>query len=161
MSKVFFSVSMSLDGFVGPSNDLDQDEWWRKWQELQGWGFGQSFFRRNLQLGAGGETGASNSILEATFARTGVSIMGKRMFDAGEHGWPEEAPFHTPVFVLTQGGPLGSTDVAVYRIYQRAFVNFDFGYASALAWVLFIFIFAATLVQLTYMRKNLGRVYGR
>lgn len=67
----------------------------------------------------------------------------------------------TPVFVLTQGGPLGSTDVAVYRIYQRAFVNFDFGYASALAWVLFIFIFAATLVQLTYMRKNLGRVYGR
>lgn len=67
----------------------------------------------------------------------------------------------TPVFVLTQGGPLGSTDVAVYRIYQRAFVNFDFGYASALAWVLFVFIFAATLVQLAYMRRNLGRVYGR
>lgn len=67
----------------------------------------------------------------------------------------------TPVFVLTQGGPLGSTDVAVYRIYQRAFVNFDFGYASALAWVLFLLIFAATLVQLAYMRRNLGRVYGR
>jgi dihydrofolate reductase len=27
--------------------------------------------------------------------------MGKRMFDGGEHRWPEEAPFHTPVFVLT------------------------------------------------------------
>ena len=27
--------------------------------------------------------------------------MGKRMFDAGEQAWPEEAPFHTPVFVLT------------------------------------------------------------
>ena len=27
--------------------------------------------------------------------------MGKRMFDAGERSWPEEAPFHTPVFVLT------------------------------------------------------------
>ena len=27
--------------------------------------------------------------------------MGKQMFDAGEHAWPEEAPFHTPVFVLT------------------------------------------------------------
>lgn len=36
-----------------------------------------------------------------TFERTGVSIMGKRMFDAGERSWPEEAPFHTPVFVLT------------------------------------------------------------
>jgi dihydrofolate reductase len=27
--------------------------------------------------------------------------MGKRMFDAGEHAWPEDAPFHTPVFVVT------------------------------------------------------------
>ncbi len=27
--------------------------------------------------------------------------MGKRMFEAGEQAWPEEAPFHTPVFVLT------------------------------------------------------------
>lgn len=67
----------------------------------------------------------------------------------------------TPVFVMTRGGPLGSTDVAVYRIYERAFVNFDFGYASALAWVLFAFIFAATLIQLWYMRRNLGRTYGR
>ncbi len=67
----------------------------------------------------------------------------------------------TPVFVLTKGGPLGSTDVAVFRIYERAFVNFDFGYASALAWVLFAFIFIATLIQLAYMRRNLGRTYGR
>lgn len=27
--------------------------------------------------------------------------MGKRMFDQGESAWPEEAPFHTPVYVLT------------------------------------------------------------
>jgi len=27
--------------------------------------------------------------------------MGKRMFDQGEVAWPEEAPFHTPVYVLT------------------------------------------------------------
>lgn len=67
----------------------------------------------------------------------------------------------TPVFVLTKGGPLGTTDVAVYRIYERAFVNFDFGYASALAWVLFVFIFVATLIQLYYMRRNLGGMYGR
>jgi dihydrofolate reductase len=52
-------------------------------------------------LGEGGETGRDNSMLEETFNRTGVSIMGKRMFDGGERYWPEEAPFHTPVFVLT------------------------------------------------------------
>lgn len=31
----------------------------------------------------------------------GANIMGQRMFEAGERGWPEEAPFHTPVYVLT------------------------------------------------------------
>ena len=54
-----------------------------------------------LKLGEGGETGTDNQIVEHTFRRTGVSIMGKRMFDLGERMWPEEAPFHTPVFVLT------------------------------------------------------------
>ncbi|MCL2554850.1 MAG: dihydrofolate reductase family protein, partial [Actinomycetia bacterium] len=28
-------------------------------------------------------------------------VMGRRMFDLGEQSWPEEAPFHTPVFVVT------------------------------------------------------------
>ena len=39
--------------------------------------------------------------MRETFERTGASVMGKRMFDAGEQAWPEEAPFHTPVFVMT------------------------------------------------------------
>jgi dihydrofolate reductase len=68
---------------------------------MQQWIFQQKFFRENLGLGEGGETGRDNQFLEETFARTGVSIMGKRMFDGGERFWPEEAPFHTPVFVLT------------------------------------------------------------
>jgi dihydrofolate reductase len=33
--------------------------------------------------------------------RSGANIMGKRMFEQGEVSWPEEAPFHTPVYVLT------------------------------------------------------------
>jgi len=36
-----------------------------------------------------------------TMERIGANIMGKRMFDQGERSWPEEAPFHTPVYVLT------------------------------------------------------------
>src|SRR5678809_393637 len=39
--------------------------------------------------------------LRETFERTGASVMGKRMFDLGEEAWPEDAPFHTPVFVVT------------------------------------------------------------
>lgn len=105
MSKVFFSVTMSLDGFIAPEfMQLDQpvEKWLGQWMELQSYVFQQRFFRENLQLGDGGETGQDNSILEGTYNRTGVSIMGKRMFDGGEQNWPEEAPFHTPVFVVTR-----------------------------------------------------------
>jgi len=101
---VFFSVSMSLDGFIAPEERIDDPEmqrWTAQWMELQGWIFPQRFFRENLQLGDGGEEGRDNDILRATFERTGASVMGKRMFDLGERAWPEEAPFHTPVYVLT------------------------------------------------------------
>lgn len=64
-------------------------------------GIPAEIFPRNLNLGEGGETGADNRLLEETFNRTGVSIMGKSMFTGGEKFWPEEVPFHTPVFVLT------------------------------------------------------------
>lgn len=104
MSKVFFSVTMSLDGFIAPARmqlGVPVDEWLPQWMELQAYVFDQRFFRENLGLGEGGETGNDNRILEETYNRTGVSIMGKRMFDGGEQAWPEEAPFHTPVFVVT------------------------------------------------------------
>ncbi|GCE16217.1 hypothetical protein [Dictyobacter kobayashii] len=64
--------------------------------QLQHWMFQQQFFRENLKLGEGGETGRANSMLEETFQRTSVSIMGKNMFSGDERFWPEEAPFYTP-----------------------------------------------------------------
>ncbi|MFJ6822434.1 MULTISPECIES: dihydrofolate reductase family protein [Streptomyces] len=97
--KVFFSVSMSLDGFVAPASVGELMG--RQWMELQGWIFPQRFFRENLKLGGGGEEGRDNDIARETFERTGASVMGKRMFDAGEQMWPESAPFHTPVYVVT------------------------------------------------------------
>ncbi|AHY48121.1 RibD C-terminal domain (plasmid) [Rubrobacter radiotolerans] len=108
MGKVFFSVGMSLDGFMAPegmdmahADDPSYKDWASQWLELQKWTFRQRFFREIQHLGEGGETGQDNRILKETFDRTGTSIMGKRMFDGGERFWPEEAPFHTPVFVLT------------------------------------------------------------
>lgn len=97
--KIFFSVSMSLDGFIAPESP--NELMGRQWMELQQWVFQQRFFRENLKLGQGGEEGRDNDILRQTFERTGASVMGKRLFDAGEQAWPEEAPFHTPVFVVT------------------------------------------------------------
>jgi len=97
--RVFFSVSMSLDGFIAPESP--EELMGQQWMELQQWVFPLRFFRENLKLGPGGEEGRDNDIARATFERTGASVMGKRMFEAGEHAWPEEAPFHTPVFVVT------------------------------------------------------------
>jgi dihydrofolate reductase len=112
--KVFFSVTMSLDGFIAPDavpveyvfspegrSDPRVQRWMTKWSELQAWLFPQRWFRENLKLGEGGEEGLDNDIARATYERTGASVMGKRMFDGGEPSWPEEAPFHTPVFVVT------------------------------------------------------------
>ncbi len=96
---VFFSVSMSLDGFIAP--DSPEELMGKQWMELQAWVFPQRYFREKLGLGTGGEEGRDNDIVRQTFERTGVSVMGKRMFDAGEAMWPEDAPFHTPVFVVT------------------------------------------------------------
>jgi dihydrofolate reductase len=108
MGKVFFSVTMSIDGFIAPEGmDLDHADdpgymdWMSLWMQLQHWVSEQKFFRQVLRLGDDGETGRDNELVEETFNRTGASIMGKRMFDGGERYWPEEAPFHTPVFVLT------------------------------------------------------------
>lgn len=108
MSKVFFSVSVSLDGYLAPPGmdmahigDPTFEDWAAQWGKLQSWVFPLRAFRERLKLGDGGETGVDNQIVEQTFERTGVSIMGKRMFEGGEAMWPEEAPFHTPVFVLT------------------------------------------------------------
>jgi dihydrofolate reductase len=97
--KVFFSVSMSLDGFIAPNSP--EELMGQQWMELQQWIFPQRFLRENLKLGEGGDEGRDNDIVRETFARTGASVMGKRMFEAGEHAWPEDAPFHTPVFVVT------------------------------------------------------------
>ncbi len=101
MSKVFVSMGISLDGYVAGPNRSLQNMGGDGWGSLHAWVFGQRVFREKLKLGEGGETGADNRFLEAVFDRIGANVMGKRMFEEGEAAWPEEAPFHTQVFVLT------------------------------------------------------------
>jgi dihydrofolate reductase len=101
MSKVFVSMDMSLDGCIEGPNASLQNMGGDGWGDLHAWVFPQSVFRRRLKLGEGGETGSDNRFLEEIFDRTGANIMGKRMFELGELSWPEEPPFHTPVFVVT------------------------------------------------------------
>ena len=57
------------------------------------------------------------------------------------------------IYLMTEGGPLDSTNVLVYAIYKNAFEYFNVGKASAIAYVLFIIILALTLVQWSLRKK--------
>jgi len=60
------------------------------------------------------------------------------------------------VFVMTNpiGGPNNSTMTLVLYLYQSGFQSFRQGYASAIAWVLFILIFGVTLLQFQRQRHT-------
>lgn len=57
------------------------------------------------------------------------------------------------IFMLTQGGPGRSTRVLVYDIYYTAFQRYEFGYASAMAYILFALILVITLIQFRGQKK--------
>jgi multiple sugar transport system permease protein len=57
------------------------------------------------------------------------------------------------VYLSTQGGPLNATTVLVYYLYDQAFQNFNFGYASAIAYLLFIVILVVTAIQFRVGRR--------
>ena len=52
-----------------------------------------------------------------------------------------------PIQIMTRGGPGTSTHVLVYYIYTAAFSFYRMGYASAMAWILFLLLMIVTLVQ--------------
>ena len=56
------------------------------------------------------------------------------------------------IYVMTQGGPAGSTDVIVYSIYKYAFEYFDIGKSCALAYILFVIILVLALVQRKFQK---------
>ncbi|MBN2619832.1 sugar ABC transporter permease [candidate division WOR-3 bacterium] len=64
----------------------------------------------------------------------------------------------TPVYVMTQppGGPLGTTSLVVFYLYEQSFRLWNLGYANAIAFVLFIVIFSLTQVQKRFIEQ---RVY--
>lgn len=57
------------------------------------------------------------------------------------------------VYVMTGGGPGGSTRTVVYYLYEEAFRNFRIGYGSAMTWVLFALILGLTLIQFRVQRR--------
>ena len=58
------------------------------------------------------------------------------------------------IFAMTKGGPTGSTTVFVYYIYEKAFNNFELGYASAAAMILLVIVLSLTFIQFKLSKKK-------
>ena len=56
-------------------------------------------------------------------------------------------------YIITNGGPLKSTYLLPMYIYDKAFKSFDMGYASAIAWVLFVIIMVLTVIAFWSSKK--------
>ncbi len=59
----------------------------------------------------------------------------------------------TQAFVMTEGGPAGSTTTIEYYLYNNAYSFFQMGYAAAIAWVIFIIVLILTAINWKYGGK--------
>lgn len=100
MSKIFFDIAISLDGFMAGDNRSPQNTIGDGGMTLHNWMFIQKAFWEHLGKEDGKEDGPDGTLIRETIARTGACIMGKRMFEEGEPNWPEDL-FKSDVFVLT------------------------------------------------------------
>ena len=60
------------------------------------------------------------------------------------------------VFVMTRGGPLHRTTTVVYALYEEAFYRFNLGYASAIAYLLFLLSLALAWAQMRLVGRPGG-----
>ncbi len=58
------------------------------------------------------------------------------------------------IFVMTKGGPGTASYVVSFMIYDEAFVNYRFGFASALSVILFLIILLVTFIQLKVLSRG-------
>jgi multiple sugar transport system permease protein len=58
------------------------------------------------------------------------------------------------VYIMTGGGPGDASRVFYYWLWQNAFEFFRMGYASAMAWLLFVILFTATLIQMRFIGRR-------
>jgi dihydrofolate reductase len=100
MSKVFFNVGLSLDGYLAGPNRRHGNPLGDGGVGMHEWMCKTATFLEKI-----GETGSESSpddtLVKGVFARAGAYVMGRRMVEEGEVGWPDDPPFHAPVFVLT------------------------------------------------------------
>lgn len=59
-----------------------------------------------------------------------------------------------PVYILTNGGPRGATNILMYESYKSAFINLDLGRATSISSVLLLIILLFTVAELKFTRAS-------
>ena len=60
----------------------------------------------------------------------------------------------TEVYLMTGGGPMGSTEVITTYMYKKSFLYLDIGYASAMAVILFMVLVGFTAVRMRRIEEE-------
>lgn len=58
------------------------------------------------------------------------------------------------IYSMTRGGPYFQTETLAYLLYRKGFQDFDFGYASAIGWVLTLIVFAISVSQRSFFSRR-------
>ena len=162
------SLRWALKGLAGLAGD------WVGRAELPKWIFDEAWSKPSLIIMSLWGSGASMLIFLAALQNVPDSLQEAAHLD-GAGAWhrfrhvivPQISPaiffnlvmgiigsfqVFTQAFLMTEGGPNKSTLFYVLYLYNKAFQDFEFGYASALAWILFLIIMAFTLLVLRSSR---------
>jgi dihydrofolate reductase len=108
MTRLRFTISMSLDGYVAGPNQSVENPLGEGGMALHEWAFALRVWRREHGLD-GGEDNASTPVVERNLAGIGAYVMGRNMFGGSgawdenpwDGWWDDEPPFHRPVYVVT------------------------------------------------------------
>jgi dihydrofolate reductase len=110
MPKLFFDISMSLDGFVAGPNQTVEQPLGERGDELHEWVVRLASWREAHGL-EGGDTGPDDEVVKETVDRAGAFLMGRSMFSSGagpwaddpkaDGWWGDDPPFGGPLFILT------------------------------------------------------------
>ncbi len=57
---------------------------------------------------------------------------------------------------MTQGGPAGSTNILVYKVYNDGFVGLDLGGSAAQSVILMVLVIAMTVVLFKYVERKVA-----
>ena len=122
--SVWFLMGFYMLIFLGGLQDIPREYY--EAARIDGAGPVQSFFKITLPL-------LRPTSFFVLLVSTVAAVCGSQTFDL--------------VYVMTKGGPANSTSLAIFYIYQQAFLFNEYGYAAAMASVLVVVLMAITVLM--------------